>query len=70
MANTLKSLAVKKWLVHGSDGTDEITITGRTSVVKLENGVSKSEIHPEDAKLKVHPLEDILGGTPIETASL
>ena len=70
MANTLKSLGSKKaWLVHGSDGTDEITITGRTSVVKLENGgVSKSEIHPEDAKLKVHPLEDILGGTPIENS--
>ena len=70
MANTLKSLGSKKaWLVHGSDGTDEITITGRTSVVKLENGgVSKSEIHPEDAKLKVHPLENILGGTPIENS--
>ena len=70
MANTLKSLGSEKaWLVHGSDGTDEITITGRTSVVKLENGgVSKSEIHPEDAKLKVHPLEDILGGTPIENS--
>jgi anthranilate phosphoribosyltransferase len=70
MANTLKSLGSKKaWLVHGSDGTDEITITGQTSVVKLENGdVSKFEIHPEDAKLKVHPLEDILGGTPSENS--
>ena len=66
MANTLKSLGSKKaWLVHGSDGTDEITITGPTAVVKLEDDmVSTSEIHPEDAKLKVHPLEEILGDTP------
>ena len=26
--------------------------------------VSTSEIHPEDAKLQVHPLEEILGDTP------
>lgn len=66
MANTLKSLGSKKaWLVHGSDGTDEITITGPTAVVKLEDDmVSTSEIHPEDAKLQVHPLEEILGDTP------
>ena len=66
MANTLKSLGSKKaWLVHGSDGTDEITITGPTAVVKLEDDmVSTSEIHPEDAGLQVHPLEEILGDTP------
>ena len=66
MANTLKSLGSKKaWLVHGSDGTDEITITGPTAVVKLEDDmVSTSEIHPEDAKLQVYPLEEILGDTP------
>ena len=66
MANTLKSLGSKKaWLVHGSDGTDEITITGPTAVVKLEDDmVSTSEIHPEDAKLQVHALEEILGDTP------
>ena len=70
MAKTLKSLGSKKaWLVHGSDGTDEITITGQTSVVKLENeDISKSEIHPEEAKLEVHPLEKILGGTPNENS--
>ena len=48
---------------------DRNTVTGQTSVVRLENGdVSKFEIHPEDAKLKVHPLEDILGGTPSENS--
>ena len=70
MANTLKSLGSKKaWLVHGSDGTDEITITGPTAVVKLEDDmVSTSEIHPEDAKLQVHPLEEILGDTPAKNS--
>jgi len=70
MANTLKSLgSTKAWLVHGSDGTDEITITGPTSVVRLEDGIIyTSEIHPEEAKLQVHPLEDILGGTPDENS--
>ena len=70
MANTLKSLgSTKAWLVHGSDGTDEITITGPTSVVRLEDGIIyTSEIHPEEANLQVHPLEDILGGTPDENS--
>ena len=32
---------------------------------QLENGeVKKSEIHPEEARLPVHRLEDILGGSP------
>jgi len=70
MAKTLQSLGSKRaWLVHGSDGTDEVTITGQTSVVKLENeSIFKSEIHPEEAKLQVHPLKEILGGTPNENS--
>ena len=70
MAKTLQSLGSKRaWLVHGSDGTDEITITGQTSVVKLENeSINKFEIHPEEAKLQVHPLKEILGGTPNENS--
>ena len=36
------------WLVHGSDGTDEITITGPTAVVALEDGaITSLEVHPE-----------------------
>ncbi len=68
MAETLQQLGSEKaWLVHGSDGTDEIAITGTTAVAALENGAIHSrEIHPEDAGLPVHPLRDILGGTPEE----
>lgn len=68
MAKTLLELGSEKaWLVHGSDGTDEIAITGTTAVAVLENGhVVSREIHPEDAGLPVHPLRDILGGSPQE----
>jgi anthranilate phosphoribosyltransferase len=59
----------KAWLVHGSDGTDEITITGTTEVAVLESGEIKGrQIHPEDAGLPVHPLTAIMGGTPEENA--
>ena len=39
MAQTLLSLGTKKaWLVHGSDGTDELSISGLTYVIELKNG--------------------------------
>ena len=70
MAETLQALGSEKaWLVHGSDGTDEITITGTTAVAALENGKIKSiEVHPEDAGLPVHRFASILGGEPAENA--
>jgi anthranilate phosphoribosyltransferase len=70
MAETLQQLGTEKaWLVHGSDGTDEITICGPTAVAALEDGkVSSREIHPEDAGLPVHRFRDIIGGTPQENA--
>ena len=68
MAETLQGLGSEKaWLVHGSDGTDEISISGPTAVAALEGGKVRSrEVHPEDAGLPVHPFKDILGGTPEE----
>ncbi|WP_339767279.1 anthranilate phosphoribosyltransferase [uncultured Pseudosulfitobacter sp.] len=70
MAETLGQLGSEKaWLVHGSDGTDELTITGLSWVSALNGGaVSDFEIHPEDAGLPVHPFDDIVGGTPEENA--
>jgi anthranilate phosphoribosyltransferase len=71
MAETLGALGSEKaWLVHGSDGTDELTITGKSWVAALspDGSVSDTEIHPEDAGLPVHPFESILGGTPEENA--
>ena len=68
MAETLQSLGSEKaWLVHGSDGTDEIAISGTTAVAALENGkIEAREIHPEDAGLAPRKFAEILGGTPEE----
>ena len=70
MAETLQALGSEKaWLVHGSDGTDEITICGVSWVSALEDGaIEDREVHPEDAGLPIHPFEDIMGGTPAENA--
>ncbi|HKL56398.1 MAG: anthranilate phosphoribosyltransferase [Roseovarius sp.] len=71
MAETLGQLGSERaWLVHGSDGTDEMTITGVSWVAQLgENGyVTDVEMHPEDFGLPVHPFENILGGTPDQNA--
>ncbi|MBT8410388.1 MAG: anthranilate phosphoribosyltransferase [Octadecabacter sp.] len=70
MAETLKDLGSDAaWIVHGSDGTDEISISGPTSVAALSNGmITAREIHPEDAGLPVHPFTSILGGTPADNA--
>ncbi len=68
MAETLQELGSEKaWLVHGSDGTDEVSICGTTAVAALaDDKIKAMEIHPEDAGLPVHRLADILGGTPEE----
>ncbi|MEE9389395.1 MAG: anthranilate phosphoribosyltransferase [Paracoccaceae bacterium] len=68
MAETLLELGSDlAWLVHGSDGTDELTITGVSWVAVLQDGaVSEREVHPEDAGLPVHSFADITGGTPKE----
>jgi anthranilate phosphoribosyltransferase len=71
MAETLQALGSEAaWLVHGADGTDEISIAGPTSVAVLKDGkIRGREVHPEEAGLPVHPFRDILGGTPAENAA-
>ncbi|ALG90554.1 MULTISPECIES: anthranilate phosphoribosyltransferase [Actibacterium] len=68
MAETLRELGSEKaWLVHGGDGTDELSIAGLSWVAALEDGeVTERELHPEQAGLPVHPFEALLGGTPEE----
>jgi len=69
MAETLGQLGSERaWLVHGSDGTDELTITGTSWIAALEEDgrITETELHPEEAGLPVHPFEEILGGTPEE----
>ncbi|MGR3660935.1 MAG: anthranilate phosphoribosyltransferase [Paracoccaceae bacterium] len=68
MAETLDVLGSEKaWLVHGSDGTDELTITGISWVSALDDGkITGFELHPEQAGLPIHPFEAITGGSPEE----
>lgn len=70
MAETLLALGSEKaWLVHGGDGTDELSIAARSQVVALEGGsIREFDLGPEDAGLPYHPFEAILGGTPAENA--
>ena len=70
VAHVLKGLgSTRAWVVHGSDGLDEITTTGPSSVASLEKGiVTTFEIHPDDAGIPVAAPEGIRGGKPAENA--
>jgi anthranilate phosphoribosyltransferase len=70
MAQVLKNLGAESiWVVHGSDGLDEITISGPTSVAALENGKIRSfEIAPEDAGIERAKPETLRGGDADENA--
>ncbi|WP_425408750.1 anthranilate phosphoribosyltransferase [Hyphococcus sp.] len=70
IAEVMPHLGVERaWVVHGSDGLDELTTTGPTSVASLENGtVTEFEITPEDAGLKRAAPADLVGGEPSENA--
>ena len=58
------------WTVHGSDGLDEITVTGPTAVVALEEGhISRLTIDPRDVGLPLSTLEDLRGGDPEHNAA-
>lgn len=70
VAHSLKELGSEKaWIVHGSDGMDEITTTGPTHVCELKDGsVNTFDISPEDAGLPMARAEDLKGGLPAENA--
>jgi anthranilate phosphoribosyltransferase len=71
MAETLAALGAEAaWIVHGADGTDELSIAGPSQVAALEAGAVRAfEVHPEEAGLPLHPFEALLGGTPAENAA-
>jgi len=59
------------WVVHGSDGLDELTTTGPSSVTELKNGTMNFlEVHPEDAGLPVAQPNDLDGGDATYNAGL
>ena len=64
LAGVLRELGSDQALVvHGSDGLDEITLTGPTRVSELKSGlVNTREIHPEDFGLQTVSAEALKGG--------
>jgi anthranilate phosphoribosyltransferase len=72
LAEALSILGLRRALVvHGSDGLDEITITGTTRVAEVRDGqVHSYEVTPEEFGLQRATLEDICGGDAAFNATL
>jgi anthranilate phosphoribosyltransferase len=71
-AGVLKNMGTKRaFVVHGSDGLDEATITGETRVAELKDGIITTyNINPVDYFGKTYPLDDIRGGDPTVNAQI
>jgi len=70
MAEALKKLGSERaWVVHGSDGLDEITTTGPTFAAILDNGkITGREITPDEFGLIPSKSEALKGGDAVENA--
>jgi anthranilate phosphoribosyltransferase len=73
MANVLARLGTKKsWVVHGDDGLDEITLSGRTFVYEIcRDNVREFEIDPRDLGLELVDVDSLpRASTSSESAEL
>lgn len=70
IAEVLYKLGTEKaWVVHGSDGLDEITLTGETYCAKLDHGrITEHILTPDDFGLSIINAADIRGGDAAENA--
>src|ERR1700761_818761 len=70
LAQVLKNLGAEAvWVVHGSDGLDEITLTGPTFVAALEGGEIRTfEVTPEQAGLPRAGGDALKGGDAVANA--
>ncbi|MGV1014867.1 MAG: anthranilate phosphoribosyltransferase [Methyloceanibacter sp.] len=71
VANVLGLLGVERaWVVHGSDGLDELTTTGISHVAAIDKGkVSTFKVSPKNAGLPEAKPEDLTGGDAAENAA-
>ena len=71
MAETMQALGAERvWVVHGGDGSDELTPVAASRVAELVDGeIREFDLSPEDAGLPLHPAEAIRGGAPEENAA-
>lgn len=72
MAQALMGLGTERaWVVHGSDGLDEITISGPTRVSEVANGTVRTfEVTPEEFGLKSDSLDHLRGGDVAANAAI
>ena len=72
IASVLNLLGTHRaFVVHGSDGLDEITLTGATNVCELADGEIKEYIlEPDSFGLLACEAKDLAGGTPEENADI
>jgi anthranilate phosphoribosyltransferase len=72
LAEALAMLGLRRALVvHGSDGLDEITITGTTRIGEVRDGNVRSyEVTPEECGMRRATLGEIAGGDAAFNASL
>jgi anthranilate phosphoribosyltransferase len=72
LAEVLRALGSERALVvHGSDGLDEITISGESKVTELHNGEIKTySVAPEEFGIRRAPLAEIRGGDASENARI
>jgi anthranilate phosphoribosyltransferase len=71
VAQALAALGVQRaWVVHGSDGQDELSLSGESQVVALEHGaLRRFTLTAADAGLSPAPLEALRGGDAAENAA-
>jgi anthranilate phosphoribosyltransferase len=72
VAATLAELGIERaFVVHGTGGLDEISLSGETIVAEVRRGaVRRFAVTPEEFGVARAPLESIRGGTAAENAAL
>lgn len=69
-AALLANRAIKAWVVHSSEGLDELSTSGPNFVAQIANGDLRSFVlNPEDVGLARTDPKDLLGGEPAENAA-
>ncbi len=70
LAETLGRLGAERaWVVHGSDGLDELTVTGESHVAEWHEGrVREFTVRPADAGLPISLPAALKGGDAVENA--
>lgn len=69
-AALLANRAIKAWVVHSSEGLDELSTSGTNFVAQIADGDLRSfELNPEQIGLSITDPKDLLGGEPSDNAA-